>query len=142
MVSGSTLEKTFSGADNIEPADLSHRQANFLYQQDNMFVFMDNDSFEQFEFGQETVGDVVKYLKEGQTLDVMIYNDKPVAIALPTKISLEVTAAPEGIKGNSAGAVTKQVTLETGLEVRTPLFIKTGDQIIINIESGEYVERV
>ena len=142
LVSGSTLEKTFSGADNIEAADLSHRKANFLYQQDDMFVFMDNESFEQFEFDKGTVGDMTKYLKEGQTLDVMIYNDKPVALALPTKISLEVTAAPEGIKGNSAGAVTKSVTLETGIEVRTSLFIKTGDKVVINIESGEYVERV
>jgi elongation factor P len=142
LVSGSTLEKTFSGADNIAPADLSRRQANFLYQQDNMFVFMDNESFEQFEFDKEAVSDMTKYLKEGQTLEVMIYNDKPVAVALPTKITLEVTSSPEGIKGNSAGAVTKTVTLETGVELRTPLFIKTGDKVIINTESGEYVERV
>jgi len=85
---------------------------------------------------------MVDYLVDGQTVDVLIYNDKPVSIVLPTKIALKVDSAPEGIKGNSAGAVTKSVTLETGIEIRTPLFIKSGDSVLVNTSTGEYVERV
>jgi elongation factor P len=142
LISGSTLEKTFSGSDSIEEADMARRKANFLYEQDNDFFFMDNEDFEQFQFGQDALGDMTKYFKEGQEVDVLIFNNKPVAVALPTKITLEVSSAPEGVRGNSAGAITKTVTLETGVEIRTPLFIKTGDQVVINTETGDYVERI
>lgn len=142
LISGSTLEKTFNGSDSIEGADMSRSQANFLYQQDDDFFFMDNESFEQFQFNKETIGSMADYLVDGQTVDVLIYNDNPVSIVLPTKVQLKVDSAPEGIKGNSAGAVTKSVTLETGIEIRTPLFVKAGDQVIVNTDTGEYVERV
>lgn len=141
LISGSTLEKTFSGSDSVEEADMQRKQANFLYNQDEDFFFMDNEDFEQFQFAGEALGEMVKYLKEGQVVDVLIFNNKPVAVALPTKIELEVVSAPDGIKGNSAGAATKAVTLETGVEIRTPMFIKAGDKIRINTETGEYVER-
>lgn len=141
LVNGKTLDKTFSGADSFEEADISYSQANFLYTQDNDFFFMDNENFEQFQFAKDDLGDLGKYLIDGQTVDVLIYNNKPVSIALPNKIKLKVSSAPEGVKGNSAGVATKTVILETGLEVRTPLFIKTNDTIVVNTETGEYVER-
>ena len=141
LISGSALEKTFSGSDNIEEADIARRKANFLYEQDGDFFFMDNEDFEQFQFAQDALGDMTKYLKEGQEVDVLIFNNKPVSVALPTKITLEVSSAPDGVKGNSAGSITKTVTLETGVEIRTPLFIKTGDMVVVNTETGDYVER-
>lgn len=142
LVSGNTLEKTFSGSDAIEGADINHRKANFLYVQDNDYFFMDNESFEQFQFSVDALGDLTKYLVDGQEVDVLIYNDSPVSIALPTKVTLEVESAPEGVKGNSAGAITKTIVLVNGLEIRTPLFIKAGDKVVVNTETGEYVERV
>ncbi|MCD4760961.1 elongation factor P [bacterium] len=142
LVSGNTLEKTFSGSDNIEEADTTRQQANFLYQQDGSYFFMDNESFEQFQFEQDSLGDLTKYLTDGQLVDVLMFNDKPVSIDLPTIIILTVKSAPEGIKGNSAGAVTKTIVLENDLEIRTPLFIKSGDKVVINTTNGEYVERV
>lgn len=141
LLSTSTTEKSFSGSDTAEEANLQRKQANFLYNQGEDFFFMDNENFEQFQFSEDTLGDMAKYLKEGQVVDVMIFNNKPVAVALPAKIELVVTSAPDAVKGNSAGAATKTVTLETGLEIRTPMFIKTGDKIRINTETGEYVER-
>jgi elongation factor P len=141
LINGATLEKTFSGADTIEGADLAYRQANFLYKQEDNFFFMDSLDFEQFQFSKDSLGSLVNYLKDGQEVSVLIFNDKPVAISLPAKIVLEVTSAPDGVKGNSAGAATKNVQLETGLEIRTPLFIKTGDKLIVNTETGEYVSR-
>ncbi|MDD5749675.1 MAG: elongation factor P [Patescibacteria group bacterium] len=141
LVSGNTLEKTFSGSDDIVMADLSYRQANFLYRENDLYFFMDNQDFEQFQFSQELIGEAVKYLKEGQIVNVLVFNQQPVAIALPPKVILKVASAPEGVKGNSAGAATKTVVLENGLEIRTPMFIKDGDQIIVNTETGEYVAR-
>lgn len=141
LVTGNTLEKTFSGSDDVELADTAHRRASYLYAHGDDYFFMDATDFEQFQFNIDQLGDMPHYLKEGQEVDVMIFNDKPVSVALPPKITLKVVSAPEGVKGNSAGAVTKVVTLETGLEVRTPLFIKNGDEIVINTDTGEYVER-
>lgn len=141
LITGATLEKSFSGGDKVEEADLSRSSANFLYPQGDNYVFMDNENFEQYEFPQDTLGDMTKYLKDGQTVDVLIHNGVAVSIALPKKITLKVTTAPPGIKGDSSGSVTKTVTLETGAEVRTPLFIKEGEEIVVNTETGEYVER-
>ncbi|MBU1202850.1 elongation factor P [Patescibacteria group bacterium] len=141
LVNGNTLEKTFSGSDSIAEADIERRKANFLYKQENDFFFMDNESFEQFQFNIDSLGDMVKYLIDGQTVDVLMFNDKPVAVDLPAKVTLEVKSAPDGVKGNSSGAATKTVVLETGAEVRTPLFVKSGDKIVVNTETGEYVER-
>ena len=81
-------------------------------------------------------------MKDGDKVDALYYNGNPVAINLPMKVELKVASAPEGVKGNSAGAITKTVVLENDLEIRTPLFIKSGDKVIINTETGEYVERV
>lgn len=142
LVNGSTLEKTFSGSDKIEEANIERRKANFLYTQGQEYIFMDNTTFEQFHFNEQDIEDLVKYLKEGQEVDVLIFNNNPVSFVLPTKITLEVDSAPDGVKGNSSGAVTKTVILETGLEIKTPLFVKAKDKIIINTETGEYVERV
>jgi len=141
LINGNTLEKTFNGSDAIAEADIARRQANFLYSQGEDFFFMDNENFEQFQFNQDALGEMVKYLQEGQTVEALLFNNQVVAIAPPTKITLEVKSAPEGIKGNSAGAVTKTVTLENNLAIRTPLFIKTGDKVIINTDTGEYVGR-
>ena len=142
LISGSTLEKTFSGSDSIEEADMARRKANFLYEQDNDFFFMDNEDFEQFQFSADVIGNAKDYLSEGQTVDVLVFNNQPVSIALPSKVTLEVSSAPEGIKGNTSGAATKAIILETGLQLRSPMFIKSGDKIKVNTETGEYVERI
>lgn len=142
LLSGATLEHTFAGSDTAQEADIKNVRANFLYKDGDKYFFMDNATFEQFEFLADQIGESVKYLTDGQEVNVMIFNDRPVAISLPTKLALTVTLAPDGVKGNSAGAVTKSVTLETGVEIRVPLFIKSGDKIVVNTETGEYVERV
>ena len=141
LVSGNTLEKTFSGADDIVAADLIYRQANFLYEENGFYFFMDNQDFEQFQFAKDIIGESVKYLKDGQEITVLLFNQKPVSVVLPPKVVLKVVSAPEGVKGNSAGAATKTIILENNLEVRTPMFIKEGDEIVVNTETGDYVER-
>lgn len=141
LVTGSTLEKSFSGADKAEEADLVRRKANYLYVQEGRFYFMDAENFEQFEFDGEFMGERSGYLKEGQQVDVMLYNGKPASVELPKKITLTVTSAPPGVRGDTSGSATKMITLETGLEIRAPLFINSGESIQINTDTGEYVGR-
>lgn len=141
LLDGSTLEKSFSGGDKVEEADIVRRSASYLYPQNDTRVFMDAENFEQYEFSNDTLGEIIHYLTEGLMVDVILYNGNAVSVELPKKITLTVDSTPPGIKGDTAGSATKVAILETGLEIRVPLFIKNGDIIRINTETGEYVER-
>jgi len=142
LIDGSMLDKTFQGNDRAEEADTEKKKANFMYTDENNAFFMDNENYEQFELGLDQLSDKSKFLKEGTDVDVLYFEDKPVAIDLPIKVELRVTSAPPGIKGDSAGSVTKIVELETGVTIAAPLFVKEGDIIRINTDTGEYTERV
>jgi len=143
LITGKILEKAYKQADRLEEPDLNRTKAQFLYPQANGYFFMDNESYEQFSLPKETLGQKAQLLKEGQDVDVLNFQNKPVTIQLPSKIELQVKSAPPGVRGDTAqGSVTKTVTLETGLEIQAPLFIKQGDIIRVNTETLEYVERV
>ena len=138
---GTILEKTFQGADTIPEADISKTNAQFTYKENDDYNFMDSESYEQFSLSKEALGDNVNYLKEGTEVTILNFNDSPINIELPIKIKLKVIETPPGIKGNTVSTGGKVVTVETGLKVSTPLFVKAGDEIIINTERGEYVSR-
>jgi elongation factor P len=141
LISGNLLDKTFQGNDKGEPAETQKKKANYLYKDDESVYMMDNENFDQFSLPIEQLGEKINYLKEGTDVDVLYFEGKPVALDIPIKVKMKVTSAPPGIRGNSAGSVTKKVTIESGAEVSAPLFVKEGDEIIINTDSGEYVER-
>ncbi|HLD21555.1 MAG TPA: elongation factor P [Patescibacteria group bacterium] len=141
LITGQVLEHTFQGGDSIEPADLAHEKANFLYRENEEFMFMNNQSYEQFGLSRDAVGDLANYVKEGEDVEVMYFEGKPVSIVLPPKVVLTVVEAPPGVKGDSASNVTKKVKLETDYEISVPLFINEGDNIRVNTDTGEYVER-
>jgi len=141
LITGQVIEKSFSSGDKVEEADIKRQRASFLYTENNEYVFMDSATYEQFTLPASEIEEQIQYLKEGIEIDALLYNDKPVTISLPTKVSYEVKDAPPGIKGDSASSVTKQVTLENGLVVNAPLFVNSGDTIIVNTETGLYVER-
>jgi elongation factor P len=113
-----------------------------MYRESDNFNFMDNSSYEQFTFEKEQIGEISHFVKEGEDVEVMNFNDKPVTIKIPPKVELKVVEAPPGVKGDTASNATKRVKLETGYEVTVPLFIKEGEVVRINTETGEYVERV
>ncbi len=143
FVDGKVLEKTLKGADTLTEADLTRVKVNFLYSDDSGYYFMDNETYEQFSFDKEKIGEKKNFLKEGTLVTLLKADDNPLTIQLPIKMDFLVTAAPEGIRGNSAqGRVTKTAQIETGYEVHVPLFVKEGDVIKINTDTGEYVERV
>lgn len=141
IVSGATLEKTFAGGDKFSEADIIKSKASYLYEENNQFYFMDRENYEQFSLAAESLTGKEQYLKEGLVVTVLNYNNQPVAVELPIKGEYKVIQAPPAVKGDTAGSATKIVTLETGLEIKVPLFIKEGDVLRINTETGEYVER-
>lgn len=141
LANGTVLEKTFQGAETVEEADISKTKAQYIYKENSNYNFMDNVSYEQFSLPESVLGDGAKYLKEGMEVSILNWNDNPINIELPVKVKLKVTEAPPGIKGNTVSTGGKMVTVETGFKISTPLFVKVGDEIIINTERGEYVSR-
>ena len=142
LINGSVLEHSLKGSDKMEEADLEKTKANFLYSEGNDYFFMDESDFEQFSLDKNILGNKVKFLKVGATVNILNFEKKPVAIELPAKIELKVTSAPPGIKGDTAQGGTKAVIVETGASINAPLFINDGDIIRVNTETGEYAERV
>lgn len=141
LITGQVLEETFQSSQTVVPADIERRKASFLYAEGDQYNFMESESYEQFFLNEADIADQVEYLKEGLEVDVLIFENKPVAINLPTKITYEVKEAPPGVKGDSAGSVTKQIILENDLTINAPLFINTGENVVVNTDTGEYVER-
>ncbi len=141
LITGKTLEVSFHPGESVQEADLERVRANFLYNDHQGSHFMDNVSFEQFSFPDETMGSKKDYLKEGMEVQVLKFNGNPINVEITPKVRLKVTSAPPSVRGDSAGGVTKDITLENGLVVKAPLFIKEGEDVIINTDTGEYVER-
>lgn len=140
LVDGNVLAKTFKGADKIEPASVSSRPVQFLYA-DTELHFMDPDNFEQFSVSTDIAEDATKYLKEGDAIQLQFFDGQVITIELPKNVHLEVTYAEDVVKGDTANAITKDATVETGLTVKVPAFIKQGDIISISTEDGSYRER-
>jgi elongation factor P len=139
--SGTVMEKTFQGSDKIEEAEMAKSKAQYLYQEGDNYFFMDNVNFEQFSLPKSVLGDLTNYLIEGTEVTILVHGTTPINIELPVKMDFRVVEAPPAIKGNTADGGNKLVTLETGIQVNTPLFVKEGDIIRINTDTGEYSER-
>lgn len=141
MISGTIIEKTFAGAEKLEEAELETKKAQYLYNDTINYFFMDSTSFEQFSLSKNQLQETAQYLKEGGEVDILYYQDKAINISLPIKMTFEVTYTEPGFKGNTASTITKPATIETGSQVQVPLFIKTGDKIVLDTRTGQYVER-
>ncbi len=141
LKNGTVVEKTFQGSDKVEEADISKSKAQFLYTEGQNFNFMDNETYDQFVISEGAIGEAKNYLTEGLEITMLNFNNTPINIVLPVKVTLTVTEAPPGLKGDTQSGGDKLVTVETGAKITTPLFIETGDKIIINTESGTYVSR-
>jgi elongation factor P len=142
IINGKVLEYSFKFGEKIDEADVSREKASFLYTDGDGTHFMNQETFETIDMAKEVTSEQEVFLKEGMEVTVLRYNGNPVSIEIPIKVDLKVTEAPPGITGNSAGSVTKAVTLETGLVVQAPMFIKEGDTLRIDTRTAEYVERV
>jgi elongation factor P len=142
LLTDAVLEKSFKTSEKFEEPDVELTPASFLYADGEGFHFMDESSYEQFALTADQLGDERLYLKDGLSLQVRIYNGEPISLQLPATVDLAVAETEPGVRGDSAsGGTTKAATLETGLQVRVPLFIKEGEVVRVNTQTGEFVSR-
>ena len=139
---GHTIERTFQSSEKFARARLDYRSMQYLYNDGDLYYFMDEESFEQMPVSASQLGDVLNYLKEGTSLAISSYKGELVGIELPITVELQVTDTEPGFKGDTATAGNKPATLETGMTTQVPLFIDKGDVIKVDTRSGSYLERV
>jgi elongation factor P len=142
LIRGTVIDRTYKSGDSLTSADVEEIQAQFLYRQQDTFVFMDNESYEQYELDKEQVSDVWRYLKEGTVCSMMLYNNNPIGVTPPNHIVLKIEYCEPGARGNTATNVSKPVKVETGAEFQCPVFVNMGELIKIDTRTGEYIERV
>ncbi|OIO12889.1 elongation factor P [Candidatus Gottesmanbacteria bacterium CG11_big_fil_rev_8_21_14_0_20_37_11] len=138
---GKSQEFTFKSGESALQIPIEVHEMQYLYKQNDVFVFMDNNSYEQMNIAKETIGNFSNFMKEGEIYQILLFESMAVGMRYPKKVRLLVTEAEEGTKGNSVTGAKKTVILETGVQVTTPLFIKKGDVIAVDPETGEYLER-
>lgn len=141
LITGAVLERTFQGAEKVDEADITSSKAQYLYLEGNNYCFMDSENYDQFTLPKDVLGEAINYLVEGTDVAVLNFNGNPINVEIPIKVKLKVVEAPPGIKGDTVSSGGKLVTLETGMKIGAPLFVKEGDFLIVNTERGEYVSR-
>jgi elongation factor P len=140
--SGAITEKSFQNGTRFTLAELERRTVQFLYKdEDGNYVFMDIDSYEQPVLAPETLGNVVNYIRENDTVDMQTFEGEPIEVIIPTTVVLKVAQTEPGIKGDTATGAVKPATLETGLVVNVPLFVNEGDLLKVDTRSNSYIER-
>lgn len=142
LLDGKVLEKTFKGNEQLDSADVTTQNVQYLYNDGSMFYFMNEETFEQFEVSADLVGDGAGYLKEGDRLQLQFFNESPINVELPKNVPLKVTYTESVVKGDTTSNVMKDATLETGIVIKVPAFIKQDDIISVDTANGAYRERV
>jgi len=139
---GHTIERTFQATEKFTRARLDYRSMQYLYNEGNLYYFMDEENFEQVSLDSKQLGDVINYLKEGKSLQISSYKGELVGVELPITVELQVIDTGPGFKGDTATAGNKPAELESGITIQVPLFINKGDIIKVDTRSGSYLERV
>ncbi len=143
LITGRITETTFHVSDKVEEAEIDKQEVKYLYTNKGEFWFSDSkDASKRFKLEEELIGNAAKFLKPNIVVNAMVFNEKIIGLNLPIKMELKVTEAHEATRGNTAQGATKAVKLETGAEIQVPMFIKEGDIVRVNTETGEYTDRV
>ncbi len=143
LITGRITETTFHVSDKVEEADIDKKEVKYLYTTKGKFWFCDaKDPSNRFELPEEMIGSPARFLKPNIVVDAMLFDEKIIGLKLPIKMELKVTEAHEATRGNTAQGATKAVVLETGAEIQVPMFIKEGDIVRVNTETGDYTDRV
>ena len=141
ILSGKIIDETFNAGYKLEFIRVEAKTMQFLYDDGNFHVFMDNDTYDQLNVGSDFIGEKKYFLQGGMNVDLLFDGDEVLDIRLPSHVVLEVTETEPGLKGNTATGATKPATVETGFTVNVPLFVNEGDKLRIDTRTGEYVER-
>jgi len=142
VITGAVIEKTFNPTDKYPPAHIERREAEYLYSDGELYYFMDNETYEQTPLNGDILGDSFKFVKENTTCKILSYQGNVFGVEPPMFMELTVTEAEPGVKGDTATGATKPVTLETGVQIKVPLFVNEGDVVKVDTRTGEYLERV
>ncbi len=141
LLTGANIEKTFNSGNSVQDVRLDYHNVQFLYSDNELYYFMDNETFEQPAIRADVLGDDALYLTEGLEVKLTFYNNEAIDIELPTSVDLEVTEADMAIRGDTATGVTKKVRVQTGLQVQVPNFVNVGDVIRVDTRTGDYLTR-
>ena len=142
LIDGRVLSQNFRSGDKVERPNLESRQMQYLYKEENLYVFMDTSTYDQFRLSEDAIESALDFLKDSMEIDVLFHNNKPISLELPTFVNLVIQQTDPGFKGDTATGGTKPATLETGATVYVPLYIKEGELVRIDTRTGEFVERV
>ena len=138
---GAIQEKTFRAGEKVGTAHIDNNKMQYLYNDGDDYVFMDNNTFEQVSIPSSQLEDEINYLKENMNVSIMTYEGETLGVELPKTVELEVVETEPSIKGDTVSGATKEAKLETGLSIQVPLFVNNGDVLIVNTEEGAYVSR-
>ncbi len=142
VINGSVIEKTFNPSEKLQGAEIEKREMQYLYNDGELYYFMDNETYEQMPLNKEQLGDSLKFIKENMSVKILSFKGKVFSVEPPMFVELEVTYTEPGFSGNTSTNATKPATLETGATINVPLFVNTGDIIRIDTRTGEYMERI
>lgn len=142
VITGSVLERTFNPSEKLQGAEIEKRDMQYLYNDGELYYFMDNNTYDQIPLNEEQVGNALKYIKENMNVTMLSFKGKVFAVEPPMFVELEVTYTEPGFSGNTTTTSGKPATLENGLEISVPLFVNIGDVIRIDTRTGEYMERI
>ena len=142
IINGGVVEKTFRPTEKFPQARIDRVDMQYLYNDGDLYYFMNNETYDQIAINQETLGDALKFVKENEMVKVCSYNGNVFAVEPPLFVELEITETEPGFKGDTAQGATKPAIVETGAQVNVPLFVEQGDKIKIDTRTGEYLSRV
>lgn len=138
---GAVVEKSFNPNDKFEAVQLERHDMSYLYQDGDLYFFMDTETYDQVPFSADTIGDKLQFMKEGMICKIVSYKGQTFSVEPPTFVELEITETEPGVRGDTATNATKNATLETGAVIRVPLFINEGEVVRVDTRTGEYLER-
>ncbi len=142
IVTGATVERTFNPSDKMPKAHIDRKEMQYLYNDGDLFYFMDTTTYEQLPVSRERVGDALKFVKENMNVKILSHKGNIFGMEPPTFVELEITETEPGYRGDTTTGATKPAVVETGASIKVPLFINQGDMIRVDTRTGEYMERV
>jgi elongation factor P len=142
VITGATVERSFNPTDKFERAQINKRDMQYLYKDGDLYYFMDEETFEQNPINGSSLGDAMEFVKENMTCKILFFKEQVIGIEPPIFVELEITETEPGFKGDTATGATKPAIVETGAQIKVPLFVNQGDVVRIDTRTGEYMERV
>lgn len=141
LITGQVLDKSYLGSAKVEEADVRRGNAQYLYKEGDLYMFMEPTTFEQIAIKEDVIGDSVRFLKESEKVQVMYFEDSPVSVELPITLIFEIKYTEPGFKGNTVSNVYKDATLDNDAVVKVPTFVKIGDKVKIDTRNGDYISK-